>query len=440
MSGFRDPRIAGISRIADRLAERLRADFSLKLWDGTEVPFSGGAGSDLKFVIRSPAAVRRLMLSPKPETVLELFGSGDFDLEGGTLVEALRRVDHYEAMQALKGLEIGLIVRALWPFLFVRGGRSITQLAYQGRGVARAARDRDDKELVQFHYDVSNDFYSLFLGEEMVYSCAYFARPDMSLDEAQRAKLDMTCRRLRLKPGDRYLDIGCGWGGLICHAAKTYGVNAHGVTLSKQQFDYARERIKVLGLSDSVTVELRDYRELEANGQRFDKISQVELFEHIGLANHDRHFKTIHRLLNPRGLYLHHSITRRLSRDPKKHLRTKGYHDFMRNFVLPGTELDDVGATVAGLERNGFEVHDLENWREHFQKTVGHWAARLTARKDDAVAMLGEESTRLWMLYFTVFELAFERRACMIFQTLASRRGKGGCDVPLTRADLYAPR
>jgi cyclopropane-fatty-acyl-phospholipid synthase len=429
-----DLKLAGIRRIAAHFGERLHADISLKLWDGSVVPLSPGGRSDVTLVIRSPAAIRRLIFSPRLPTFFELLASGELDVEGGSLIDAFRRVDHVKALRIARSLDKRLLLKWLWPFLFTGAGESALR-GYRDAVAERTEGGRDDKRLVQFHYDVSNAFYATFLGEKMVYSCAYFERPDATLDEAQDAKLDMICRRLRLKRGERFLDIGCGWGALICHAAERYGVKATGVTLSQQQYEYAREQIRRRGVGDRVAVELCDYREVKGT---FDKISQIELFEHIGLANKDRHFDTIYRLLRKRGLYLHHSCTRRLSRDPKKWLRTRAYQTFLGDFVLPGTELDHIGSTLDALERHGFEVHDVENWREHFLKTAELWAARLAAHRDAAQAIVGYEKTRLWLLFFSIFALAFERKACLVFQTLASKRGAGAPAVPLTRADLYA--
>jgi cyclopropane-fatty-acyl-phospholipid synthase len=434
MRGVEDQKLAGIRRIAAHFGERLNADISLKLWDGSVVPLAPAGLSDVALVIRSPAAIRRLIFSPRLRTFFGLLAAGELDIEGGSLIEAFRRIDHQKALRIARSLDKRLLLKSLWPFVFTAPGESALT-GYRSAVAERAEGGRDDKRLVQFHYDVSNAFYATFLGKKMVYSCAYFERPDATLDEAQDAKLEMVCRRLRLKPGERFLDIGCGWGALICHAAERYGVEALGVTLSQQQFDYVRERIRARGLANRVAVELCDYREAKGT---FDKISQIELFEHIGLANKDLHFDTIHRLLRRRGLYLHHSCTRRLSRDPKKWLRTRSYQEFLSDFVLPGTELDHIGSTLDALERHGFEVHDVENWREHFLRTAELWASGLAANRQAAQAIVGYQKTRLWLLFFSIFALAFERNACLVFQTLASRRGVGSSAVPLTRADLYS--
>ena len=434
-----DRKVERLRRVIEHVAKNISADLSVKLWDGTIIPLGPDVRSDLSFVIRSPGAIRRLLLSPRRETFLELFASGEFDVEGGSLLDAARRVNHVKLLRLARRLDRRMVLRALWPFLFAGNPRAAVSVEGYGPIAASGPKtQRDDKRLIQFHYDVSNDFYALFLGREMVYSCAWFERPDLTLDEAQRAKLDMVCRRLRLMPGERFLDLGCGWGALICHAARNYGVAALGVTLSKQQFDFCREKISRLGLSDRVAVELRDYRTVSAD-HPFDKVAQVELYEHIGAENHDRHFAFVHSLLRPRGLYLHHSVTRRLTRSPRKHFRTAGYQKFLGGFVLPGTALDDIGATLMKMERNGFEVHDVENWREHFSKTAESWERALRATRNAAEREVGAAKTRLWLTFFSVFALAFERNACLVFQTLASRRAVGASGLPPTRADLYSP-
>lgn len=312
-------RLAGMRRLTRHLADRLQADVSLRLWDGSLEPLGPKVDSGVAVVIRSPDAVRWMLFSPKLGTFFELLASGAIDVEGGSLLEVARSITKVAPCEITQSLDKGLVLKSLWPFLFAEPRAAAKPPGFDGR----TSGERNDKAFVQFHYDVSNDFYSLFLDESMVYSCAYFARADMSLEDAQRAKLDMVCRRLRLASGERLHDIGCGWGALIFHAAQGYGVRAHGVTLSERQFEHFGQRIRELGLSNRVSVELRDYREVD-NGP-FDKIAQIELYEHTGLANRDRHFETIHRLLRPRGLYLHHSCTRRLTRDPRKRFKTAAY-------------------------------------------------------------------------------------------------------------------
>ena len=431
-----DKRAEAARRIAEHVAGHLQADLSLKLWDGTVVPLGPGARSDILISIRSPAVIRRLIFSPKLMTVFELYAADDIDIEGGTPLEAARRWDHLKALRLPKKVDKRLILKSLWPFL--RSGAAGSEAAAYGYGDAIATRleaGRDDRDLVRFHYDVSNAFYALFLDPEMAYSCGYFSRPDMTLAEAQIAKFDMICRKLRLKPGERLLDIGCGWGGFACYAAQNYGVRVLGVTLSQQQFDYAREKVRRLGLADKVTIELRDYRSVEGN-EVFDAITQIEMFEHLGIDNHDRHFQLVHRLLRPRGRYLHQASTRRPTRDLSLFRKPTAYQRVITRFIFPGGEFDYIGMTVTNLERHAFEVHDVEGLREHYCKTLAQWAEQLAANREAAEREVGRARTRLWLLYFSLFTLAFERNTAFVFQTLASKRQPGPSGLPLTRSDL----
>jgi cyclopropane-fatty-acyl-phospholipid synthase len=282
---------------------------------------------------------------------------------------------------------------------------------------------------------LSNAFYTLFLDPEMQYSCAYFADPAADLAAAQQAKLDMICRKLRLQPGNRLLDIGCGWGGLICHAARKYAVQAHGVTLSDAQYEYAREKIARSGMQQRVTVELKDYRLLSGE---YDCIASIGMFEHVGSDNHAAYFAKLHDLLRPRGVMLHHAITRPAKRNERAFRRKRPEYAALVNYIFPGCELDHIGNTLANLERGGFEVHDVEAWREHYGRTTRVWCQRLYASREAAAQEVGEAKTRLWLLYLAGVALAFERGTIGIFQTVATRRARGPSGLPTTRADLYA--
>jgi cyclopropane-fatty-acyl-phospholipid synthase len=397
----------------------------LKLWDGTIVPLGPNARSDIVIVVRSPGVVRRLIFSPRLMTLFELYAAGELDIEGGTPLEAVRRWDHLKALRLGKVVDKRLVLRSLWPFLRARASGSEAAAAGYNRPVEnRHETGRDDKDLIQFHYDVSNAFYRLFLGREMVYSAGYFTKPDMSLDDAEVAKLDAICRRLRLTPGERLLEIGAGWGGLVCHAAQHYGVTAYGVTLSQEQFDLAQEKIRGLGLQDRVTVELRDFRTVEGT-EAFDAVAQIGMFEHVGIDNHDAYFALVNRVLKPRGRYLHQAITRRPTRDLRRFRRPTAYQKVITDFIFPGGELDYLGLTLTNMERNGFEIHEVETWREHYQRSLELWAERLATNKEAAEREAGPVKTRLWLLYFSLFALGFDRNVCFDFQTLASKRRIG---------------
>ena len=230
------------------------------------------------------------------------------------------------------------------------------------------------------------------------------------------------------------LDIGCGWGALVCHAAQHYGVRAHGVTLAEQQCASARDRITRLNLQDRVTVELIDYAKLQGP---YDKIASIGMFEHVGLHNHTTYFSTIHRLLTPRGLYLHHAIARHPTRDDKSFRKKTAEHSALQRYIFPGGDVDHLAMSIANLERHRFEVHDVENWREHYARTTRLWHDRLYANREAAEREVGSVKTRLWLAYLAGCSLGFERAAMAVFQTLASKRTRGPSGLPPTRAHLY---
>lgn len=425
-------RLQAARRLVAHLAETFQADLSVRLWNGEVLPLGPDAQGDLIIAIRSPGAISRLLRRPRLTTAIELAAAGELDIEGGTLLDLAARRGA-AARGLARRLNKPLLAATLLPFLFARAGATHAPgQAYRGR---QGAFRRDDKALVQFHYDLSNAFYALFLDPEMQYSCAYFPSADAGIEAAQQAKLDMICRKLRLKPAERFLDIGCGWGGLICHAARRYGVTAHGVTLSEAQYRFATEKIARLGLQDRVTVALQDYRALSGE---FDKIASIGMFEHVGSAGHGAYFTRMRDLLKPRGIMLHHAITRPAKRSERAFRRKRPEFAAVVDYIFPGSELDHIGNTVANLERHGFEVHDVEAWREHYARTTRLWCERLQANRAAAEAEAGAVKTRLWLLYLAGVSLGFERGSIGIFQTIASRRARGPSGLPPTRADLYS--
>lgn len=431
-----DRRVEAARRIVAHVAEHLRADLSLRLWTGEVLPLGPGARDDIQVVIARPSAVRRLLLKPGLMTVFELFASGDLRVEGADPLEAADRWDHGRAVHLARNVDRWLIAREAVPFLLNGDDQGATQLpawdATGDDGVGAARSGRRDQDFIQFHYDVGNDFYALFLDPEMVYSSAYFPSHEATLEEAQREKLDRICKKLRLQPGQKLLDVGCGWAGLSCWAAQHYGVTVHGVTLSQAQLDYGRARVERLGLQDKVTLELKDYRQVEG---QYDAISQVEMFEHVGFANHETHFLEMKRLLKPGGLYFHQASVRRGGRDPIKPTPTT---KVITRFIFPGGELDTIGMTVTNLGRLGFETLDVEDMREHFELTLREWTRRLYARREEAYALAGEARTRLWLIYFALFAKGFERGSVLVYQTVAQKRRPGPSGLPLDRKSLYA--
>jgi cyclopropane-fatty-acyl-phospholipid synthase len=293
---------------------------------------------------------------------------------------------------------------------------------------------RQDRENIQRHYDVGNDFYALWLDANRVYSCAYFKDPDDSLDCAQEQKLDHICRKLLLRPGERFLDIGCGWGGLILWAARHYGVKALGITLSQGQFEYARERIGALGLEDQCEVRLLDYRDVPEE-QPYDKIASVGMFEHVGLRNLPGYFAKINRLLKAGGLVMNHGITTNSLDDAEL---GSGIGEFVDRYVFPGGELPHLGTVVREMSGQGLELWDAESLRPHYAKTLWHWVDRLHAQRDKARGLVGEKTLRVWLIYMAGSAHAFARGWISIYQLLGVKPADNGTVIcPLTRAHLY---
>ncbi|HMQ57517.1 MAG TPA: cyclopropane-fatty-acyl-phospholipid synthase family protein, partial [Rhizobiaceae bacterium] len=295
------------------------------------------------------------------------------------------------------------------------------------------SREENEKN-IQYHYDVSNAFYALWLDDEMVYTCGYCTDWSNDIGQMQHDKLEIICRKLRLKPGERLLDIGSGWGALCFHAATKHGAIAHGVTLSTEQFNYAVAKAQRLGLADRVTFELADYSTVQG---QFDKITSVGFQEAISLDNFPTYYNTVKRVLKPDGLFLNHAITRPAKTTRKLFRRKNEEFALLTKYIFPGGELDHIGNTVTGLELHGFEVHDVENLREHYQRTCRHWHDRLLAQYDAAIAEVGEVKTRLWLIYLAASSIAFERNSVRLCQTLASHKRRGASGLPPTRADLY---
>lgn len=433
-----DRRIPAARRIVAHVAGLLQADLSVRLWTGEVLPLGPKARDDIQIVIARPSAVRRLILKPGLMTLFEMFAGGDLRVEGGSPLEAADRWDHGRAVHLARRMDKMLVAREAIPFLTGGKDEDATQLPAWDLtgddGVGRDKGKRHDQAFIQFHYDVGNDFYGLFLDPRMVYSSAYFTRPDATLEEAQAEKLDRICRKLRLQPGQRMLDVGCGWGGLACWAAQNYGVHVHGVTLSQAQLEFAQARVRLLRLGDRITLELKDYREVEEVGG-YDAIAQVEMFEHAGFANHERHFNQMHRLLKPGGLYFHQASVRRGGRDA---IRPTATTRVITRFIFPGGELDTIGMTVTNLGRLGFETLDVEDMREHFELTLREWTRRLYDNREAAYDMVGEARARLWLIYFALFAKGFERGSVLVYQTVAQRRRPGPSGLPLDRKSLYA--
>lgn len=286
------------------------------------------------------------------------------------------------------------------------------------RALSRRRHQRHrDAEQVRFHYDLSDDFFALWLDPRRVYSCAYYQHPDMSLAQAQEAKLEHICRKLQLQPGQQFLDIGAGWGGLLLWAAEHHGVQAQGITLSRDQHTHVSQLIEQKGLQGRVKIHLLDYRDLPPN-ERFDRIASIGMCEHVGMANLDGYFAQLRQLLAPGGLLLNHSIT---AGSVHSNPMGAGLSEFIEAHIFPGGELVHVSEQTRSLSASGLELLDAENLRPHYARTLWEWSNALESRLDEARELAGEASVRAYRLYLAGSAMAFERGWLSIHQLLASR-------------------
>jgi cyclopropane-fatty-acyl-phospholipid synthase len=402
------------------------AEVAVRLWDGTEWP--GGAGEPrATVVLRHPRSLRAMLWPPTELTLAEAYLQDDFDVEGDLeavfpLADSLRT----RRPGLRESLRLAQRLFELPPGGVHRGG---ARLPAELRGLEHSPER--DCAAVTYHYDLPTDFFRTFLDRRLVYSCAYFEREDLSLDEAQEAKLDLICRKLRLRKGERLLDLGCGWGSLLLHAAKRYGVRALGITLSEPQAEVAHARIRAAGLARRAEVEVLDYRNLEEPGS-FDKLVSVGMFEHVGAALLPEYFRRAAALLRPGGVFLNHGIARL---GPAR--RGLG-STFVSRYVFPDGELVPLAETVGAAEAAGLEVRDVENLREHYTLTLRRWVANLERRREIAVAAAGEEAYRVWRLYMAGSAHAFASGRLAIHQVLLAKPDRGRAGLPLTRQDWFA--
>lgn len=416
-------------------------NFDVRLPDGATL--AGATAPVFTLLLNHPGALRRMLAPPIELSMGEAYIHGDFDIEGD-MFSAFSLID----ASLTRKFSLGDIIALVRDVLTLPGSEN-SRSGGRGRARLRGAlhsRERD-RAAVQYHYDVGDDFYGLWLDRRMQYSCAYFPTGAEDLDTAQERKLDHICRKLRLQAGERLLDIGCGWGGLATYAAEKHGTRVLGVTLSANQVNYASSRP-----ANGVSVELLDYRDLA--DESFDKIVSVGMFEHVGRSQLATYFRHAYRLLKPGGLFLNHGISSRplvpkqsaapRARPAKPSVwerivkeRIVGDDSFVQKYIFPDGQLVPVSEANLAAETAGFEVRDVENLREHYALTLRQWFNRLESNREEALRLTDEVTYRTWRLYLASAAYAFEAARISVNQTLLAKPVGGKSNVPLTRANLY---
>jgi cyclopropane-fatty-acyl-phospholipid synthase len=404
----------------DLFATTSRRDFAVRFWDG--LVWGEQQNPRFTFIMEQPDSLRRLLTCTSELELGEAFIFKALDVEGD-LEEAVAF-----CIQLLAGKSA--IDRLKLTTRIARLPRGSDGHHSQGAHVWGPLHSRfRDRAAVTYHYNLSNDFYNLWLDRRMVYSCAYFRRGDEEIDEAQENKLEYICRKLRLRPGETLLDLGCGWGALILYAAQRFGVHALGITLSQPQAELARQRIVDAGVASRCEVRVCDYRDLDT-GPEFDKIASVGMVEHVGESHLPRYFQQAWGLLKPGGVFLNHGI----AASAKFH---RNGESFIDKYVFPDGDLVPISTTLRVAEDCGFELRDLESLREHYARTLRRWRLRLESHCREAVAAANETAYRIWRLYMAGSAHGFASGRVNIYQALFSKTEQGNSGLPLTREDWY---
>ncbi|MEV8407640.1 cyclopropane-fatty-acyl-phospholipid synthase family protein [Streptomyces niveus] len=401
----------------------------IRAWDGSE---SGPPGAPT-FVHRHRRALRRLLWTPGELGLARAWVAGEIDIDG----DLYAALDQVAGLLWERGADAKDQVHPLRDPRMRAAAKGLAQIAgpwpppppppeeVRRRSGALHTKHRD-RAAISHHYDVGNDFYAMVLGPSMVYSCAYFAEPGGTLEDAQRDKLDLVCRKLGLSDGDRLLDVGCGWGSMAMHAAREYGAQVTGVTLSREQAAYARKRIAEAGLTDRIEIRVQDYRDVRDGP--YDAISSIGMAEHVGSVRYREYADDLFALLRPGGRLLNHQIARRPEKDESQYQ----IDDFIDAYVFPDGELAPLGRTLSTLEEAGFEARDVESLREHYALTLRHWVRNLEEHWPEAVRATSPGRARVWRLYMAASALSFEHNRIGVNQILAVRpRESGDASVPL---------
>ncbi len=395
--------------LAAEIKEKEDLSVRVRLWSGEQYDFGAFDAPKVTLTVRGAEALS-LLAAPNLGNLAEAYVTELIDIDG-----AIGDV-----------IDTGYRLAALTPPM---GGPTLVE-----RTMRRFAHTREsDKESVQYHYDVSNAFYQRWLDRNLLYSCAYFENGDEDLDAAQIKKMDTILRKIRLQPGQRLLDIGCGWGALVLHAAQTCGAHCVGITLSQNQYEFAKARVEEAGLERKVDIRLQDYRDID---ERFDRIVSIGMFEHVGLANLAGYFARISHLLADDGVALNHGIT---SSDPDSRATPLGGGNFIGRHVFPSGELPHISLTLQTMQQGGLEALDVENWRRHYARTLQLWSARFEAQGALLREMVGEKAYRIWRVYLPGCARAFELGHVSVFQVLC-QKARGLADViPWSRRYMYPP-
>lgn len=398
-----------VTKYLATIREKRPIPLRVRLWDGSSVELDESPRVELQL---KDIGAARYLLEPSLSALGEAFVEGHVEING----DIREIIDIAEELSVAREGEKASRRLPLW--------------------LARHTR-KTDRKAIEYHYDVSNEFYASWLDSRMVYSCAYFPQGDEDLETAQRLKLDHICRKLMLAPGQKMLDIGCGWGAMVIHAAREYGVQAVGITLSTNQYELARERVREAGLEDRVQIRLQDYRDLPKT-ERFDRISSIGMFEHVGLKNLRIYFDRVHALLEPGGVVMNHGIT---STDVDNRAVGLGAGDFIDRYVFPDGELPHVSVAIRELSAAGLELVDAESLRRHYARTLSFWSQAFERDLQRLTALAGEKRTRIWRVYLAGCAHGFAQGWINIYQLLAikPKHGASGAEspLPLSRAYMY---
>ncbi|GMR16473.1 MAG: C17 cyclopropane fatty acid synthase CfaB [Gammaproteobacteria bacterium] len=416
-SNNRTTSLAAISRqIISTVFNGYQGNVAVQLWDGNQI--IGNHNAPCCIIFHDPGSIRELILYRSVSRLTEAYLDGAISVNGN--METL-----FDVGTHFKTLHLPWIKQ--WHL--IRLALKLPRRRHVSHKSSDHTTHKNGRASIAHHYDVSNEFYRLWLDPQMVYSCAYFSDEQQSLDEAQREKLDYLCRKLRLQPGQTLLDIGCGWGALAIHAARYYGVTVHGITLSKAQQKIALERIRNEGLQEKVKIELCDYRDLPEKA-KYDRVVSVGMFEHVGLKNFPTYFGTVKRVLNPGGLFLNHGIT------SETRWRRTPVTRFINRYIFPDGELTRVSEVTDAMEKAGFEILDTEGLRRHYTYTLRHWVKALEENYNKAVQQTSEVTYRLWRLYMAGSAYFFNEGNIGVYQLLVGHQ-HDPIEIPLRRDDLY---